>query len=63
MIVVDAAERTGCAIGTLKSRVHRARLHLREHAASPSSGGAEQGYEIQPCRRETSAPTPNNRKG
>ena len=39
MIVVDensyeiAAERTGCAIGTLKSRVHRARLHLREHAA------------------------------
>ena len=39
MIVVDedsyeiASERTGCAIGTLKSRVHRARLHLREHAA------------------------------
>jgi RNA polymerase sigma-70 factor, ECF subfamily len=25
----DAAEQTGCAIGTLKSRVHRARLHLR----------------------------------
>ena len=25
----DMAERTGCAIGTLKSRVHRARLHLR----------------------------------
>ena len=25
----DAAEVTGCAIGTLKSRVHRARLHLR----------------------------------
>jgi RNA polymerase sigma-70 factor, ECF subfamily len=25
----DAAERTGCAIGTLKSRVHRARLQLR----------------------------------
>jgi RNA polymerase sigma-70 factor (ECF subfamily) len=25
----DAAEATGCAIGTLKSRVHRARLHLR----------------------------------
>jgi RNA polymerase sigma-70 factor (ECF subfamily) len=26
----DAAEATGCAIGTLKSRVHRARLQLRE---------------------------------
>ena len=25
----DAAEETGCAIGTLKSRVHRARLQLR----------------------------------
>ena len=25
----DAAEVTGCAIGTLKSRVHRARLQLR----------------------------------
>jgi RNA polymerase sigma-70 factor (ECF subfamily) len=25
----DAAQRTGCAIGTLKSRVHRARLQLR----------------------------------
>jgi RNA polymerase sigma-70 factor (ECF subfamily) len=25
----DAAEATGCAIGTLKSRVHRARLQLR----------------------------------
>lgn len=25
----DAAEQTGCAIGTLKSRVHRARLQLR----------------------------------
>ena len=25
----DAAEMTGCAIGTLKSRVHRARLQLR----------------------------------
>ena len=25
------AERTGCAIGTLKSRVHRARLQLRAH--------------------------------
>ncbi len=25
----DAAEQTGCAIGTLKSRVHRARLELR----------------------------------
>jgi RNA polymerase sigma-70 factor (ECF subfamily) len=25
----DAAEKTGCAIGTLKSRVHRARLQLR----------------------------------
>jgi len=26
-----AAERTGCAIGTLKSRVHRARLQLRAY--------------------------------
>lgn len=26
-----AAERTGCAIGTLKSRVHRARLQLRSY--------------------------------
>ena len=25
----DASEVTGCAIGTLKSRVHRARLQLR----------------------------------
>jgi RNA polymerase sigma-70 factor (ECF subfamily) len=29
----DAAEVTGCAIGTLKSRVHRARLHLRSWLA------------------------------
>jgi RNA polymerase sigma-70 factor (ECF subfamily) len=27
----DAAQQTGCAIGTLKSRVHRARLHLRAY--------------------------------
>jgi RNA polymerase sigma-70 factor, ECF subfamily len=27
----DVSEETGCAIGTLKSRVHRARLHLRSH--------------------------------
>ena len=27
----SAAEVTGCAIGTLKSRVHRARLRLRAH--------------------------------
>jgi RNA polymerase sigma-70 factor (ECF subfamily) len=27
----DAAERTGCAIGTLKSRVHRARQQLRAY--------------------------------
>jgi len=27
----DAAEKTGCAIGTLKSRVHRARLQLRSY--------------------------------
>lgn len=27
----DAAQRTGCAIGTMKSRVHRARQHLRDH--------------------------------
>ena len=39
MIVVDedsyqtASERTGRAVGTLKSRVHRARLQLREDAA------------------------------
>jgi RNA polymerase sigma-70 factor (ECF subfamily) len=29
----DAAEITGCAVGTLKSRVHRARLHLRAFLA------------------------------
>jgi RNA polymerase sigma-70 factor (ECF subfamily) len=29
----DAAEQTGCAIGTLKSRVHRARLQLRAFLA------------------------------
>lgn len=27
----DAAAMTGCATGTLKSRVHRARAHLRAH--------------------------------
>ena len=27
----DAAEKTGCAIGTMKSRVHRARQHLRSY--------------------------------
>jgi RNA polymerase sigma-70 factor, ECF subfamily len=27
----DAAQKTGCAIGTLKSRVHRARLQLRAY--------------------------------
>ena len=27
----DAAEETGCAVGTLKSRVHRARLQLRAY--------------------------------
>lgn len=27
----DAAQETGCAIGTLKSRVHRARLQLRAY--------------------------------
>jgi RNA polymerase sigma-70 factor (ECF subfamily) len=27
----DAAQQTGCAIGTLKSRVHRARLQLRAY--------------------------------
>ena len=29
----DAAEITGCAIGTMKSRVHRARLQLRAFLA------------------------------
>lgn len=33
----DAAERTGCAIGTLKSRVHRARLQLRAYLSGEPS--------------------------
>jgi len=32
----DAAEVTGCAIGTLKSRVHRARLQLRAYLSGES---------------------------
>jgi len=33
----DAAEVTGCAIGTLKSRVHRARLQLRAYLSGEQS--------------------------
>jgi RNA polymerase sigma-70 factor (ECF subfamily) len=33
----DAAGRTGCAVGTMKSRVHRARQHLRHQLAADES--------------------------
>jgi RNA polymerase sigma-70 factor, ECF subfamily len=36
----DAAEETGCAIGTLKSRVHRARLQLRAYLAGEQTANA-----------------------
>lgn len=36
----DAAEITGCAVGTLKSRVHRARTHLAE-ITDPQMFGVE----------------------
>ena len=35
-----AAEMTGCAIGTLKSRVHRARLQLRAHYTDDAAKAA-----------------------
>jgi len=35
-----AAELTGCAIGTLKSRVHRARLQLRAHYTGEAAKAA-----------------------
>ena len=35
----EAAEVTGCAIGTLKSRVHRARLQLRGYLTGRADGG------------------------
>ena len=43
-----AAEVTGCAIGTLKSRVHRARLQLRVYLTGETT--AEQGGVVQPDR-------------
>jgi RNA polymerase sigma-70 factor (ECF subfamily) len=36
----DASEVTGCAIGTLKSRVHRARLQLRAHLTGEQTADA-----------------------
>jgi RNA polymerase sigma-70 factor, ECF subfamily len=36
----SAAEVTGCAIGTLKSRVHRARLRLRAHLTGEEAPNA-----------------------
>lgn len=36
----DAAEVTGCAIGTLKSRVHRARLQLRAYLTGEQTAQA-----------------------
>lgn len=38
-----AAKRTGCAIGTLKSRVHRARLQLRAYMMGEGNHLAHQG--------------------
>ncbi|MGH7154324.1 MAG: sigma-70 family RNA polymerase sigma factor [Acetobacteraceae bacterium] len=38
-----AAEQTGCAIGTLKSRVHRARLQLRAYMMGECNHLAHQG--------------------
>jgi RNA polymerase sigma-70 factor, ECF subfamily len=35
-----ASELAGCAVGTLKSRVHRARLHLRTYMAGDVEGAA-----------------------
>ena len=45
-----AAEVTGCAIGTLKSRVHRARLRLRAHLTG------EETPQRQPDRVSGAAP-------
>ena len=48
----SAAEMTGCAIGTLKSRVHRARLQLRafltgEEAQEAARSGSRTAARLQ----------------
>jgi hypothetical protein len=61
----DAAEIVGCPIGTIRSRLHRAKALLTEKLAvmQPVGCGVERSVRLQPDRQERSVRLPASAEG